>query len=388
MKAFSISHEQLTRVIGAASADELMRRFNKQIDSITIASWAGDTRLDAEGLGLTDEERLACVARICSLLNIETTQLRGERAQTFSGWVEQIDRAISGKLKRIVFTSAARDHNDGNLRDHLADEIYQDAAVAANLFHGRRRLLSLVAPHSLMGFAVTILTPNLQGIDSIDARGMTPDELSSTLMFGDALVATPSVWRYMVREGLSAPENAMCISFGEPMTPDLASAIRKAGFGAMRELYGSTETGLIGWRDSPGEPFLLFDHWRNEHGTLQRIQPDGRRRIVEAMDILDWDREKYFRLGGRRDGAVQIGAVNVFPAQIADTLCSHPLIDKCLIRVGKQGGGVNRLIAHIVLAKSAYPNDHTARDIAGWCRLNLRQQERPRIYNFETALPE
>lgn len=239
-----------------------------------------------------------------------------------------------------------------------------------------------MAPHSLLGFELSVLSPNLLGVEAVDARGMTPEALSETLTFGDVLIATPSLWRYMMRENLTAPDNVMAVSFGEPMTPDLAVDMRKSGFGVMREIYGSTETGLVGWRDAPADPFLLCDHWRREGNALMRSSPEGISKPINAMDLIEWVDERRFRLLGRKDGAVQIGAVNVFPADVARALCAHEKIADCKVSDGRRGDGVNRLVADIVLVKGVPPNEKTARDIDAWCRRNLRQQERPRIYNF------
>jgi len=384
VKAFSIKGEQIASCIGAACADELNRRFNQYTDFLTIASWSGATPLGADGLLLEGEQREACAARAASLFGFEISILSDAASTTIADWALAIEQGLRQECRNFSFVPAGHESTECS---HRADEMFQDAAAAANLLYGRRRLLSLVAPHSLFGFVVTILTPNLQLIESIDARAKTPDVLSQALAFGDVLVATPTLWRYMMREGLTAPDNSMAVSFGEPMTSGLAAEMRKAGFGALRELYGSTETGVIGWRDSPSEPFLLFDHWKNIDGELRRMSFSGGCRGIQVMDVIQWEGAKRFRLGGRRDGAVQIGAVNVFPGQIAKTIRAHPLVHECLVRAGKQAGGVNRLVAHIVLDKLAQPNDRAARDIDAWCRANLRRQERPRIYNFEKRLP-
>jgi acyl-CoA synthetase (AMP-forming)/AMP-acid ligase II len=140
---------------------------------------------------------------------------------------------------------------------------------------------------------------------------------------------------------------------------------------------------LIAWRDTPGEAFVPFDHWRRDGGDLVRIRPDGAVRKVAAMDVLTWAGERGFALAGRRDGAVQIGAVNVFPGAVAAALRAHAHVEHCEIVVGRRGDGAARLIAHIVLKGQVLPNERTARDIDAWCRANLRQQERPQIYNFD-----
>ena len=386
MKPFEISKEQIARVIGAASADELSRRFNRHFDFLTIASWSQDTELSAAGIALGPGEEEACARRASEFFGLDTELLAARSATKISDWADEIAARVKDQLLSFCFKSAARDEKNASHR-HPAAHIFQDAAAAANLFYGRRRMLSFVAPHSLLGFELSILTPNLLDIESIDARGMTPDTLSRTLLFGDVLVATPTLWRYMIRENLTAPDNTMAVSFGEPMTSDLAAEMRKSGFGVLRELYGSTETGLIAWRDAPGEDFVMFDHWRREGENLVRTAPDATSKTIPPMDVLDWAGERGFSLDGRRDGAVQVGAVNVFPNEVAVALKGHPKIANCSIKVGRSKTGVNRLIAHIVLKTGALPNEQVAREIDSWCRQNLRQQERPRIYNFEAALP-
>ncbi len=386
MKSFQITETQIAGIIGAAAADELSRRFNRHFDFLTIAAWASpETPLGAGGLDLNGEEREACIRRIADFFGMDDAPLADPSAERIADWAAATAQAVSTRLERFSFKSAARDARDGSCV-HAAEDIFQDAAAAANLLYGRRRLLSFVAPHSLLGFELSVLTPNLLRIDAVDARGMTPEALSQTLKFGDVLVATPSLWRYMMRETLTAPDNVMAVSFGEPMTPDLAVEMRKSGFGVMRELYGSTETGLVGWRDAPADPFLLCDHWRRSEDALMREGADGRARAITAMDVIEWIDERRFRLLGRKDGAVQIGAVNVFPDEVARALRGHDMIAACEVVDGRRGDGVNRLIANIVLEKGAAPNERTARDIDAWCRRNLRQQERPRIYNFVDAL--
>lgn len=385
MKAFCIAPAQIVAVAGSLIADELALRFRRHIDVLTVADWKATTQLGAQGAGLDEAEARACAGRVARFFDCPAETLSADATETIGGWAESIAARLSSSMTQFVFSAAGRDSMTEGCA-HAADVIFSDAAAAANLLYGRRRLVSLVAPHSLIGFALTVLTPNLQQIEVYDARGAAPDDLGRKLAFGDAVVATPSLWRYVTREGLRAPDNAMAVSFGEPMSVELAADIRKAGFGAQRELYGSTESGLVGWRDTPAEPFTLFDFWRRDGDSLIRTLPSGETRDVAAMDNLTWETERGFRLGGRRDGAVQIGAVNVFPDKVAETIRSHPLVDDCRIHVARQASGFNRLIAEIKLTRGQAPTEPEARDIDAWCRANLRPQERPRIYSFRPTL--
>lgn len=384
MKAFQITSTQISKVIAGLVADELSWRFKRHTDFLTMSAWSGETPLGAGGLALGGDERRACAGRIARCFGVDSARFETDGAVTIADWAAIAGAAIAHSLSVFHFTPAGC--GDEEACRHPAAEIFKDAAAAANLLYGRRRLISMIAPHSLLGFVVTVLTPNLQLIPSLDARGMAPEELGQTLAFGDVVVATPTLWRYLVSEGLKAPDNAMGVFFGETMTPELASDMRKAGFGALRELYGSTENGLIAWRDSPNESFVLFDHWRRDGERLVRTLPDGGERGAAPMDVLEWTNERNFRLAGRRDGAVQIGAVNVFPERIAATIRGHRAVEDCRIRVARHAGGVNRLIARIRLNPEVAPSEHTAREIDAWCRTHLRPNERPRIYNFEASL--
>lgn len=385
MKAFTIDQNQIARIVAGLIADELAWRFKRHTDFLTLASWAGETALDAGGAGLSPAERAACAGRCTRFFGLAPETLSGDEPRTIADWAGLIEAEIRRTLCIFSFTPAGRDSESEACR-HPADEIFSDGAAAANLLSGRRRMVSLVAPHNVLGFAVTVVAANLLFIETVDARGIAPDALTRKLGFGDVLVATPTLWRYLLSENTRAPDNAMAVSFGEVLPAELAAEIRKAGFGALRELYGSTETGLIGWRDSPTDSFMIFDQWRREGEGLSRITPGGGARPVEPMDILDWTGERSFRLAGRRDGAVQVGAVNVFPERIAEAIREHPSVEDCRIRVARHDGGVNRLVARIRLNPEVAPTEQTARNIDNWCRKHLRQHERPRIYNFEADL--
>lgn len=383
MKAFALSPDEIASVAAALVVDELGASFGRHIDTLTGSTWSAATRLYDGGAELTEEEAEKCAARLYRFFGQSDQTPKKPDGALLGDWVDEIAPRIAQRLTQFSF--AVADDDAGEIA-HAADRIYADAAAAANLLYGRRRILSLVAPHGLIGFILSILTPNLLEAPAIDVRKTPPEELKSFLAFGDALVATPSLWRYIITQGVFAPDNVMAVSFGEAMTPDLSADIRKAGFGAQREIYGSTEHGLIGWRDTPGDPFALFDQWKRDGDDLRRLTPQGAFLAVTPMDLFVWDGERRFRLGGRRDGAIQIGAVNVFPSRIAQKIAGHPDIADCAVLVSRMDGGADRLIATIRLKNEGAPPESVARSIDAWCRQKLRPHERPRVYNFADAL--
>jgi 4-coumarate--CoA ligase (photoactive yellow protein activation family) len=378
VKAFQLTDAQVTAIVAALAVDELGVRFGRHVDTVTRAIWAADTPLFEAGAELSPAEADACRARVRRFFGVTDDRLALAGA-TFGDWGRAVGAAIGARLTQFAFAVSG---DDGREIAHAADAIFADAAAAANLLYGRRRIVSLVAPHVVTAFVLTTLTPNLLRVPAVDARALPPEELRKFLAFGDAVVATPSVWRYLIAQRVYAPDNVLAVSFGETLSPEISAEIRKAGFGAQREIYGSTENGVVAWRDEPSDPFALFDQWARSGDRIERILPSGERAARDCVDSLNWEGERRFRLGVRRDGAIQIGAVAVYPARIAEKIAEHPLVDRCAVSVSRHAGGGDRLVATIRLASGGRPSESAARAIDAWCRTKLRPWERPRVYNY------
>ncbi|MGV6800366.1 MAG: hypothetical protein ACWA5L_00395 [bacterium] len=384
MKGFELQQQQLVSIVAALTADELARNFNRYTDFLSQSEWCTQTPLGEGGLELTEPEKQACAERCCTFFDQPADKLAIDPGDRFGNWAERLSPLIKCSLRNFRFLPATQ---AGAAQTRIAaDEIYQDAQFVASLMHGRRRIVSMVSPHSLFGFITTIISPNLQYLPVIDGRAISPDNLADQLEFGDMLVATPTLWRYLIQTLEGFPDNIIGISFGEALTADLAADLRQKGLGAMRELYGSTETGIIAWRDSPVDPFILFDHWSGDEVSITRTRPDGQMRQMTAMDFLDWQSPHSFKLAGRRDGAVQIGAVNVFPLIIAKIIKQHEKVVDCHVRVAHRATILDQLIAQIILKEGVEPDEAMAWEIDQWCRQKLRPPERPRIYSFEGSL--
>ena len=377
MKAYQFSDEQIAAVTAALFLEALSTEFSRQVGATARAGWTPSAPLGQGGLDLSADEQAACLARAGAFFGAPDL-FRARTPPTFGEAVSAIGAAAAAQLLSFRFTAAGGHGRDFN---HPADRIFGEAAALANLLYGRRRIVSLVAPHSLIGFSLSVLAPNLLGLPSIDARTLAPEELRKSLAFGDAVIATPSLWRYLLAQGVKAPDNAMAVTFGEALSPELSAEIRKAGYGAQREIYGSTESGLVGWRDTPSDPFALFEFWRRHGERLIRTSPSGESATVEPMDFMSWESDRRFRLAGRRDGAVQIGGVNAFPEEIAARIAEHPGVAACTVSLSRHAGGIDRLVATITLA-SGSPSESVARSIDAWCRTKLRPHERPRVYHY------
>lgn len=380
MKSFSFQDDQIVRLVAALTADELARHYGRYTETLTLSRWGADTKLGRGGVDLNAEQQKVCADRIAHFFGYDDEALSVKTGDTFGDWGSRLMAPLRREQLYFRFHPATQ-AGEADTR-HNADDIWQDAAAVASLMQGRRRVVSMVSSHSLMGLVASVLAPNLQGLEVIDGRNLGPDELSDKLSFGDIVIATPTLWRYLADTLPGMANNVMGLSFGERLGVDLAGRIRQRGLGAMRELYGSTETGVIGWRDSPPDPFVLFDHWSRDGEAIVRERPNGLKSRMMPMDSLDWKDQRTFILGKRHDGAVQIGAVNVFPKAISTIITEHPGVAECTVRVSQRSGALDRLIADIVLEHDRQPDQSMAWSIDEWCRERLRPPERPRIYTF------
>ncbi len=404
MKAFQIKRQAITAIIEGLILDFSRTLVARKRASLGNIVWDNDLVLSEESLSVDTEQLIIYQNLVAEFFNVPSSTFVRDR-NTLGQWADLLLEAIDRKMEVLNFRpagstigfdgekiveetldySSPETYNAHSLCGHRADRLFQEAAAAASLLQGRRRLVTLISPHSVLGFIVTVLMPALQKIEVLDARHMLLEEVSSQLTFGDVMIATPSLWAYLMREDIKAPDNIMAVSFGEMMTMDLATKLRRNGFGVLRELYGSTQTGLVAWRDTPNDDFVLFDHWTRSGDNLIRHYPDGKKDSIIPMDFFAWKNSRNFQLSGRRDGAVQIGAVNVFPEKIATIITEYPNVEKCSVRMINTGFGTNRLIADIYLKGKHKPDRRLAQNLDQWCRNKLAINERPHILNFYQA---
>ena len=104
---------------------------------------------------------------------------------------------------------------------------------------------------------------------------------------------------------------------------------------------------------------------------------------ISPPDNLRWLDERRFVVNGRRDGAVQVGGVNVFPARVRDALLAHAGVADAAVRLEADTG---RLKAFVVPA-GGEDGDALLDDLDRWCGDRLSAPERPRRFALGGALP-
>ena len=274
---------------------------------------------------------------------------------------------------------------------HGLDALWQEVAVLAALLPGRRRIVSAVPCQHIYGFLFTVLLPQQAGaLPVIDVRAQVAAGVWQGLQPGDLVVAHPAFWQAaLAGAGASAlPADITGVSSGAPCEDALALGLVAAGLARLVQVYGSSETAGVGWREQGALPYQLLPYWRRDPGdeaNLLRSMPDGSVRAYSLPDRLAWSDDGRFVPAGRDDAAVQVGGVNVFPGHVQRVLEAHPAVRAAAVRLMRPDEG-SRLKAFVVNDGSVSEQALTEQ-LRSWMQNRLSALERPVSLTFGNALP-
>jgi acyl-coenzyme A synthetase/AMP-(fatty) acid ligase len=103
-------------------------------------------------------------------------------------------------------------------------------------------------------------------------------------------------------------------------------------------------------------------------------------------DEVEWCDSRSFRPLRRRDQAVQVAGINVYPQYVASRLKEHPGVADCSVRLMRPEEGV-RLKAFVVPADMCLSTAALRTELSNWCRQHLKNVEQPRTFTFGERLP-
>jgi long-chain acyl-CoA synthetase len=382
----------LARFVGDLIAHEFTRlRPGAPGPALPAAPWPATFNLGDGGLGADSLDRLGLAAALSEALNLHRSGLEDMLLArgTLGDWLAVCRAALARYDDAITFrtsgsTAAAKSCN------HSLDTLYEEAATLAALLPGRQRVLSAVPAHHTYGFLFTILLPARlttgNPMPVLDLRSTSPAALPALCQPGDLVVGHPAFWQAVVRSGATLPADVAGISSTAPCPADLAESIRGCGLARFVEVYGSTETAGVGWRDDPHGPFRLVPHWSRDGAALVRRLPPGMNLTADVQDHLDWIAPDRFQPAGRIDHVVQVGGANVSPARVRMRRLDHLLVADAAVRLMNPDEGT-RLKAFVVPADGSPGDALLHRELAVWIDRTLPPAERPRALTFGPRLP-
>jgi 4-coumarate--CoA ligase len=366
----------LHRLVCATIAAEAGRLRGPGGRALPPMPWEASWRLDDAGLGLDSLERLGARAALVETFALDPTTHDGGQPARLGALVDWVARGWGGAAACITVRSSGSTGSPRACAHRVAD-LLAEARYFATLLGDRRRVLALVPAHHLYGLVWTVLLPDVMGLPVTDAG---PD---AAILFrpGDVVVGVPEHWRAIPRLCRTLPPEVTGISSAGPLG-DAGQAVLDAGIGRLLDVYGASEVGGIAVREVPAPAYRLLPRWRLVPDGAEWALADAEGRRVALPDHVAPSDEGQLRLGGRRDGAVQVGGHNVWPDRVAAALRGVAGVADIAVRLGGQG----RLKAFLVPEEGADPAAVIAA-VERRAETLLTPVERPAAFRIGGALP-
>jgi long-chain acyl-CoA synthetase len=364
--------------------------------ALPAGPWPLDTALGEDGLGLDSLERMSVAAALSEALHLYESgveDLLATGTTTFGEWLQIASRALAHVDARITFRTSGSSGKPKPCTHTLAD-LQQETRFLASLLGGQphaplRRVLTAVPAHHIYGFLFTVLLPiELGALPVHDVRHVTVNNLPRRMTAGDLLVSHPAHWALLARHADSLPAGVVGTTSTAPCPDETAQALAERGLQRLVQVYGSSETAGIAWRDAPAAHYELMAHWSRLEGQaneLLRASDNMAARAFPMQDALKWHSPRHFSVAGRLDQAVQVGGINVFPSRVRDVLLQHPEVADAAVRLMTVHDS-SRLKAYVVPKPDAVTTDLGQR-LDTWLAPRLSAAERPRAFALGAELP-
>ncbi|HVW45138.1 MAG TPA: long-chain-fatty-acid--CoA ligase [Amycolatopsis sp.] len=261
-----------------------------------------------------------------------------------------------------------------------------------------RELLEVLARHRISAlFAVPAVLQSLidvTGRDRLDLSALRTITYGASPITVEALTRSIEAFRcdFVQVYGLTETTGTITVLSPEDHRRALAGAHAERLRSAGRPVEGgrvrivSPETGADVPADAVGEVWIsspqnTIGYWRKPAETAAALTGDGWLRTGDAGHL---DAEGYLFIDDRVTDMIITGGENVYPAQVENTLISHPAVaEVAVIGVPDQRWG-ETVKAIVVPAPSSTP---TAAGLIAFARERLAHYKCPTSVDFAEALP-
>ncbi len=366
------------RIACAVVAAEVKRLRTSSAPPVAMQDWPDAMPIGDDGLGLDSIEQLGALGALAETFDLHDGAPGQHPPDRVGAWIDWITQAqASGDARLIVRTSGST--GTPVPCGHAVADLIEEARFLATSLADRRRVVALVPAHHLYGIIWTALLPAVMGIPVVMRTLGAPLDLAA----GDLVVAVPDQWRTLSRLIRAFPGDVTGISSAAPLDDELGSTLLASGLGRLLDIYGSSETGGIALRQLPATAYALLPRWHLVPGgqdDWQLADRDGRHHALP--DHVERVGARGLRPTGRRDGAVQVGGHNVWPARVVEALRRFDGVADAAVRLHVDG----RLKAFIVPDGDRDPAE-LALIVERQAADRLSIPERPRHLRFGAALP-
>jgi 4-coumarate--CoA ligase (photoactive yellow protein activation family) len=220
-----------------------------------------------------------------------------------------------------------------------------------------------VPPQHLYGLTFSILLPWVLGNAWVDDTPRYPGDVLQTLQHnrGKTLISVPAQYQATLEDGADL-RGILCVSAAAPLPGNLAQRWQQQHGTDILEIYGSTETGVVGHRrHTSTETWQAFSQvsLSAEQGLLKVDSPFVSNEFTGEFltaDRVTLGEQGRFQLLGRADAIVKIAGKRVSLMNIEDSIRSCPGVSEAAV-IAVPTKGVVRDIAiwAAVVADGDYP---------------------------------
>jgi 4-coumarate--CoA ligase len=302
-------------------------------------------------------------------------------------WTQSVREQLHATRDLQFQTSGSTGHP--KFQQHTWAALGQEVDFLTTLFPATKRIVRAVPCHHIYGFLFTLLLPQRLAVPTVEARTWSPSKLQQALQPGDLLVSHPLHWQSFQRSVMTVPAGVTGVTSTAPFSSATWQQLQQQGLQQIVEVYGSTETAGVAWREQPEDWFTLFPYWNWDPSanvpTLRRAEEAAAFPLMDQIELHPQDHRR-FRPLRRRDEAVQVAGHNVFPSHIADRLREHSLVEDCAVRLMRPDEG-SRLKAFVVGTGNRVLEPAEQQSLRAWIASQLPAPQQPKSLRFGSELP-
>lgn len=269
----------------------------------------------------------------------------------------EMPRIAAGFVAALGFTSGSSGPPQAHAKywGSFAATTALNDGLLASVCGGPAHVVATVPAQHMYGMETSVLLPLRGQVAIHGSRPFFPADIAAalaTLPAPRVLVTTPVHLRTLVASGQGLPPIAAIVSATAPLGPELARDAEAAFGTVVIEMFGSTETCVIGHRRTAREA-----DWTHYPGVRFAPRPDGTHvgadwlpQSVLLQDVIEPVPPTGFRLAGRASDHLEIAGKRSSLIELTRRLLAIPGVEDGVVFQPDGAGAPVRRVAALVVA--------------------------------------
>ena len=337
-----------------------------------IADWKDDIGLDSIEL----MQLAAYVNSFFNLFEMKDPPYLLSSAK-LEDWVELVFNAKQRSNEYLNFTTSGTSGQSKTIK-HSTDYLQREVSFLASLFRDATHIIPYVPSYTIYGFLFTVCLPEKLGIPLLYPSETNWQEVPAKSL----IVATPFHWQLLLPVLPEKILHCLGVSAASPLYDGLYQSIISKNI-TLTEIYGSTETSGVAYRQNCKNSFTLFPYWEfiNDNNSIT-VQDRESHYIHSLMDDITQTGNNQFTILGRKDKEIKIAGILVNLDYVNTIIRQLPNIKECQLSA--------KAIDNEVIIQASITLGIDGEKERADSKLQIREalpaHERPRMVHFTQAL--